>query len=164
VFTRPQPRRADSPSSHRAFLTGKAIDKCSANPLLDGIEKQSSARKPRNSFSIHSLAQRRHSHVTHFAPVAEFNRAFYSLAGGSQGSIGDAEQQALLAAGPNPSFHTTREKTHFLCLERYSSHCGTLQAHLNEAGPQHYAENMLILHLHVRFPDRRNHIHRYSHS
>ena len=67
-------------------------------------------------------------------------------------------------AGSNPSFHATREKSHFPCLERYSSHCGTLQAHLNEAGTQHHAENMFILHLHVRLSDGRKHIDGYSHS
>jgi hypothetical protein len=67
--------------------------------------------------------------------MAEFNRSIYSLASSRQRSIGNAEDQAFLVAGSNPSFHTTREKSHFPCLERYSAHCGTLQAHLNEAGP-----------------------------
>jgi hypothetical protein len=93
-----------------------------------------------------------------------FNRTAYSLAGGSQDSIGNAEEQALLVAGSNPSFHTAREESHFPFLERYSSHCRTLQAHLNETRPQHHPKNMFILHLHVRLSDRRKHIHRYSHS
>src|SRR5262249_26867138 len=120
--------------------------------------------KPCNSFSIHRLEQRSQSHVNHSAPVAEFHRAAYSLAGGAQGSIGNPEEQALLVAGSNPSFHTTRKKSHFPCLEGYSSHCGTLQAHLNETGPQHHPENMLILHLHARVSDGRKHFHSYSHS
>jgi hypothetical protein len=96
--------------------------------------------------------------------VAEFNRAGPSLTGGAQGSIGNPKEQPFLAAGSNPSFHTTREKTHFPCLKGYSSHCGPLQAHLNEAGPQHHAQNMIILNLHARLSDRRKHIHSYSHS
>jgi hypothetical protein len=67
-------------------------------------------------------------------------------------------------AGSNPSFHAPREKSHFPCLERYSTHCRTLQAYLNEAWSQHHTENMLILNLHVRLSGRRKHIHRYSHS
>jgi hypothetical protein len=96
--------------------------------------------------------------------VVEFNRTPHTLAGGPQGSIGNAKEQTLLVTGSNPSFRTTREKSHFSRLERYSSHCGTLQAHLDEAGPQHHPENMLVLDLHVRFFDRRKHIHRYFHS
>ena len=63
-------------------------------------------------------------------------------------------------AGSYPSSHTAREKSHFPCLERYPSHCGTLQAHLDEAGTQHHTENMLIVHLHVRLSDRRKQFHR----
>src|SRR5262249_455277 len=146
LFNRPQTRWPQSASQrpHGAPLTCIGIDQCSGDRLLDGIQKQSPTREPRNSFSIYRLEQRSQSRVDHFAPVAEFRRAPYSLEGGSQGSIGNAEKQTLLVAGSNPSFHTTREKSHFPCLEGYSSHCGTLQAHLNKAGPQHHAENMFI--------------------
>jgi hypothetical protein len=96
--------------------------------------------------------------------VAEFNRASYSLAGGSQGGIGNAEKQTLLMAGSNPSLHTTREKSHFPRMERYSSHCGALQTNLNKARSQHHSENVIILHLHEWTSDRRKHIHCHSHS
>jgi hypothetical protein len=96
--------------------------------------------------------------------VAEFTRAAVFIAGGPQGSIGNAEEQTLLVAGSDRSFHATRKKSHLPCLERHSSHCRTLQAYLNEAGPQHHAENMLILHLRLRVSDKRKHIHVYSHS
>src|SRR6516225_4139244 len=120
------------------------IDQCGGNRMLDGIQKQSATRKPRNAFSIYRLDQRSQPCVHDLAPVAEFDRTTHTLAGGPQGSIGNAKEQTLLVTGSNPSFHTTRGKTHFSRLERYTSHCGTLQAHLNEAGPQHHRENMLI--------------------
>jgi hypothetical protein len=156
--------KSASQRPHGAALACKGIDQCGSNRLLDGIQKQLSTRKPRDSFSIHRLDERSQSHINHFAPVTGFSRAADSLAGGSQGSIGDAEEQTLLVAGPNPSFHATWKKSHFACLEPYSSHCGTLQAHLNEAGPQHHTENMLILHLHARLSGRRMHIYSHSHS
>src|SRR5262249_28792162 len=116
------------------------------------------------SFGIHRLDERSQPHISHFAPVTRFSRAADSLAGGSQGSIGNEQEQTLLVAGPNPSFHATWKKAHFASLERYSSRCGTLQADLNEAGPEHHAENMLILHLHMRRSGRCMHIYSYSHS
>src|SRR6516225_9130025 len=140
------------------------IDQCGGNRMLDGIQKQSATRKPRNAFSIYRLDQRSQPCVHDLAPVAEFDRTTHTLAGGPQGSIGNAKEQALLVTGSNPSFHTTREKSHFSRLERYSSHHATLQAHLDEAGPQHHPENVLVLDLHVRLSDRRKHIYRYSHS
>src|SRR5215510_2563936 len=138
LFNRAQACRTQSASQRRggAALACKGIDQGGGNRLLDGIQKQSATRKPQNSFSIYGLDQRSQSRVAHFAPVAEFNRAAYSFAGGTQGSIGNAEEQTLLVAGSNPSLHMTREKSHFPFLERYSSHRGTLRAHINEAGPQ----------------------------
>ena len=67
---------------HGAALTCIGIDQCGGNCLLDGLQKQSPTRKARNSFSIYCLDQRSQSYVNHFARVAEFNRAAYSLAGG----------------------------------------------------------------------------------
>jgi hypothetical protein len=166
LFDPPQACRAEAPSQgpHGAALTCIGIDQCGGNRILDGIQKQSATRKTRNAFGIYRLDQRSQPCVNHLAPVVEFNRTAHTLAGGPQGSIGNAKEQTLLVTGSNPSFRTTREKSHFSRLERYSSHCGTLQAHLDEAGPQHHPENMLVLDLHVRFFDRRKHIHRYFHS
>src|SRR5215471_20445545 len=161
-----QAGRTESASQrpHGAALACKNIDQCGGNRLLDGIQKQLPTRKSRDSLSIHRLDERSQSHINHFAPVTAISRAADSLPGGSQGSIGDAEEQTLLVPGPNPSLHATWKKSHFACLERYSSHCGPLQAHLNEAGPQHHTENMLILYLHARLSGRRMHIYSYSHS
>src|SRR5262249_15812377 len=166
LFNRPQACRTESASQRPdgAALSCNGIDQCGGNGLLDGIQKQSPTRKPRNSFNIHRLEQRSQSHVDHFAQVAGFNRAADSLPRGSQGSIGNVEEQTLLVAGSNPSFHTTRKKSHFPCLERYTLHRGTLQAYFNEAGPQHHTENMIVLHLYARLSDRRKYIHSYSHS
>src|SRR5262245_60700713 len=166
LFDGSQAGRTESASQRQngAALTSKGIDQCGGNRLLDGIQKQSPTRKPRDSFGIHRLDERSQPHISHFAPVTRFSRAADSLAGGSQGSIGNEQEQTLLVAGPNPSFHATWKKSHFASLERYSSHCGALQAHLNEAGPQHHAENMLILHLHMRRSGRCMHIYSYSHS
>src|SRR6516225_823528 len=162
----PQACRTEPPSQRPrgAALPCIRIDQCGGNRMLDGIQKQSATRKPRNAFSIYRLDQRGQPCVNHPAPVAEFNRTAHTLARGPQGSIGNAKEQTLLVTGSNPSFHTTREKSHFSRLERYTSHCGTLQAHFDEAGPQDHPENMLILDLHVRLSDRRKHIHHYSHS
>src|SRR6516225_11661477 len=160
-------KRAGPPPSQRPGGTSLAcirIEQCGGNRLLDEIQEQSATRKARNAFRIYRLDQCSQPCVNHLAPVAEFNRTAHTLAGGPQGSIGNAKEQALLVTGSNPSFHTTREKSHFSRLERYSSHHATLQAHLDEAGPQHHPENVLVLDLHVRLSDRRKHIYRYSHS
>src|SRR5215468_1366341 len=166
LCNRAQARRAESASqrSRGATLACVGIDQCGGNRLLDGIKKQPPTWKPCNSFSIYRPDQRSQPHVNYFAPVAEFNRATYSLASSCQRSIGNAEEQTLLLAGSNPSFHTTREKSHCARLECYSSHCGTLPANLNAARPQHHTENMLLLHLHMWVSDQRKHIHLYSHS
>ena len=95
--------------------------------------------------------------------MVEFTCAAYSLASRPQGSILDDEEQPFLVAASNPSFHSTREKSHIPCLECNSSHCGTLQADFNEAGPQHHTENMVILDLHGRLSGRSKHIYSYSH-
>src|SRR5215469_8358968 len=165
LFNGSQAGRTESASQRPrgAALACKGLDQCGGNRLLDGIQKQSPTGKPRDSFSIHRLDERSQSHISHFAPVTGFNRAADALARGSQGSIGNEQEQTLLVAGPNPSFHAMWKKSHFACLERYSSHCGALQAYLNEAGPQHHTENMLILHLHARLSGRRMHIYSYSH-
>jgi AraC-like DNA-binding protein len=60
--------------------------------------------------------QRSQSRVTHFAPGTEFNRAAYFLAGGCQGSIGDAEEQTLLAAASQPIVPRGEGKTPFPLL------------------------------------------------
>src|SRR6516225_406657 len=140
-------KRAGPPPSQRPGGTSLAcirIEQCGGNRLLDEIQEQSATRKARNAFRIYRLDQCSQPCVNHLAPVAEFDRTTHTLAGGPQGSIGNAKEQTLLVTGSNPSFHTTREKSHFPRLERYTPHCGTLQAHLNEAGPQHHRENMLI--------------------
>jgi hypothetical protein len=85
--------------------------------------------------------------------MAEFNCAAYSLTGGSQGGIGNAEEQTLLVAASNPSFRMTRKKSYFTCLERYSLHGRTPRPNLDAAVPQHHSENMLILYSHIGLSD-----------
>jgi hypothetical protein len=85
--------------------------------------------------------------------MAEFNGAAYFYTGGSQGGIGNAEEQTLLVAASNPSFRMTRKKSYFTCLERYALHGRTPRPNLDGAVPQHHSENMLILHSHIRLSE-----------
>src|SRR6516162_2758683 len=126
------------------------VEQCGCNRLLDGVKKQAPTRKPRNTFSIHRLHQRSQSCVDHSAPVPEFTCSAHSVAGRHQGSIGNAEEQALLVACSNPSFRLTREESHFASLKCHSPHGGTPRPHLNSPVPQHHSENMFVLHLQVR--------------
>src|SRR5215469_9689014 len=102
LCNRPQACWTQSSSQlpHRAVLACKGINQCGGNRLLNGIQKQSPTRKPRNSFCIDCLGQRSQSHVNHSAP-AEFNCPAYSLTAGSQGGIGNAKEQTLLVAASN---------------------------------------------------------------
>src|SRR6516164_843758 len=155
--------QSSSQLSRRSVPAFKGINQCSGNRLLNGIQKQSPTRKPCNSFCINRLDQRSQSHVNHFAPVPKFNGTAYSLTGGCQGGIGNAEEQTLLVAASHPSFRMTRKKSDFTCLERYSLHRRTPRPNLDGALPQHHGENMLILHSHVGLSNRSVYIHHYFH-
>jgi hypothetical protein len=89
LFDQAQACRTQSSSElpHGSVLAHIGINQCSGNRLFNGIQKQSPTRKSRNSFCIDCLHQRSQSHVNHFASVAEFDCAAYSLTGGSQGGI-----------------------------------------------------------------------------
>src|SRR5712671_4149570 len=57
----------------------------------------------------------------------------------------------------------TGAQSYFTRLERNRCHLRTSQAHLNEAGPQLHTDNMFMVHLQVRLPDRLKHIDRDPH-
>jgi hypothetical protein len=73
------------------------------------------------------------------------------------------EEQTLLVAGSNPSFRLTREESHVASLKCHSPYGTTPCTDLDGAVPQHHSENMLLLHLQIRFSDWPEYIHRYSH-
>src|SRR5215469_14200801 len=155
LFDQAQACRTQTSSQlpHRAVLACIGINQSGGDSLLNGIQKQSPTRKPRNSFRIDRLDQRSQSCVSHSAPMAEFNSAAYFFTGGSQGGIGNAEKQTLLVAASNPSFRMTRMKSHFTCLESYALHGRTPRPNLDGAVPQHHSENMFILHSHIGLSD-----------
>jgi hypothetical protein len=144
----------------RLFLD--SVEQALAAALVDAYAGWSYSVRPfrgglgpetRNSLRIHRRDQRSQSRVNHFAPVAEFNRAAFSIAGGHQGSIGNGEEQTLLVAGSNPSFRMTREESHFASLEVHPPHGRAPRAHLDGAGPQHHGENVFVQHLEIRLSD-----------
>jgi hypothetical protein len=85
--------------------------------------------------------------------MAEFDYAAHFLTGGSQGGIGNADEQTLLVAASNPSFRMTRKKSYFTCLEPYALHARAPRPNLNGAVPQHHSENMFIQHSHIGLSD-----------
>jgi hypothetical protein len=94
LFYRPQACRTQSASERLEGMapTRVGIDQCGGNCLFHGIQKQPPTWEPRNSLRIHRHHQPSQSRVDHFAPVAKSNQAAHSVAGGHQGSIGNAEE------------------------------------------------------------------------